>query len=801
MTCFSSFNYPTGQPPTPTRTPTSATFDSFSFQTPKQDTSFFDSWSTPNPTVASPNLFRTPSHFVLTSAVKGPSTSSGHKRPLSGQDFDFDTASHIHPFSSDLNSLLPSADTSQCLPSPSEPPSALLAAGAFSSIGNSGLEFKPSTVRQDSNSMQTPPPTSSSASRRQVQQAQVAKVAKESTTNGSRKLSGCFAQTDFSCGEGPTSLVETTPQQFPSLQFSPEIFGFQTSGPATAPVYPQQKLIWDSTHSLDDTSTTFLSHNNMFEMIGNKPTDSFISEEPRSREAEAPISLSFCANEMENLGLEVQSRSIDARPLKASRPSRTSKHTPAAVNLGNNSVNPSLLFSSPGRLPTGSTFSSTQAKESLQPYAHQVRDARIEREIRSSRKAKRRRGPDEDSPAVAAALQTLREDCLPRSNRSITDNVMAQDLENRPRRESSPSSTGRGRRTPVRGSNQRTIRQESSVRQTRKQTSVAFVIDANGRAKAEAISATSTSQATSDVDMEEGVRSDESESEDSEDSAIQLPTSQIRRSTVPSERHNPNIQRRFAASSKSHSQKSSDASRFSTATTTNSVQRIKSKTLPSASGDVYIYDNDRAEVQSEGDSVVNLEEDRGDAQTELRKVLKQRSHNPATKEIRRGDSRLGTGSRSTLSSTRRATASSLTFDPAWMAGPSGSQDVYYDNSSTTITDPELTSPSTDHESQINERTRCICHVADGDNQAMVLWLVDYILSNPTLLTWTSKSCRKYLHISCIGLDSHKLPKVYHCVFCTGQTPKDRDGRVRVPAKVGSNTSNSALETRSKHRRR
>ena len=629
---------------------------------------------------------------------------------------------------------------------------------------------------------------------------------KESTTSERGRSTPDFAQIDSKCGEGPTSLVETTPQQFPSLQFSPEIYGFQMSGPATAPVYPQQKLFWDSTNALDDNSTTFMSHNNIFKITSHKPSNSFISEEPHSEEVEAPISLSFCANEMENLGLEVQTRPTNARPLKASRSSKPSKHTPSVANLSNNSVNPSLLLSSPGRLPAGSTFSSVHASQSLQPYAHQVRDARIEREMRSTRKAKRRKGPEEDSPAVAAALQTLREDRFPKNKRSLTDSVIAQGLENKSRRDFSPSpSTSQGRRTPVKRPSEHNIRRESTIRQTKKQTSVTFVIDANGRAKAEAIGSINTTLELSDVDMNEGTGSDESDSEDSEGSAsMQMPTSQVRLSNVPSERHIPNVSKRFAASSKSHSQKSSDASRFSTATTTNSVRRVqpaKSKTLPSISGDVYIYDNDRAEVQSEGDTVVDSEEDRGDAQTELRKVLKQRSHNPGTKEVQRGNSRFGTDSRTTVPSTRRATASSLTFDPTWMAGPSGSQDAYYDNSPTTITDPELTSPSTDHESQINERIRCICHIADGDNQPMIKWLVNYVLLHSGSLTKGSKSCRKYLHISCVGLNRHKLPKVYHCVFCTGQTPKSRDGHVRVPAKVGSNGSSTALEKRSKHRRR
>jgi hypothetical protein len=43
-----------------------------------------------------------------------------------------------------------------------------------------------------------------------------------------------------------------------------------------------------------------------------------------------------------------------------------------------------------------------------------------------------------------------------------------------------------------------------------------------------------------------------------------------------------------------------------------------------------------------------------------------------------------------------------------------------------------------------------------------------------------ESCNKWLHMACVGLSPQNLPPVFVCVFCTGQTPVARGGRVRGP---------------------
>lgn len=80
----------------------------------------------------------------------------------------------------------------------------------------------------------------------------------------------------------------------------------------------------------------------------------------------------------------------------------------------------------------------------------------------------------------------------------------------------------------------------------------------------------------------------------------------------------------------------------------------------------------------------------------------------------------------------------------------------------------LTTPSTDRSSLSSDSTRCVCHATD-EGQPMV----------------QCESCNKWLHMGCLGLKPSTLPPVYVCIFCTGQTPLARGGRVRGPVPFDS----------------
>jgi hypothetical protein len=75
----------------------------------------------------------------------------------------------------------------------------------------------------------------------------------------------------------------------------------------------------------------------------------------------------------------------------------------------------------------------------------------------------------------------------------------------------------------------------------------------------------------------------------------------------------------------------------------------------------------------------------------------------------------------------------------------------------------LTTPSTDRSSISSESTRCVCNGIDN-GQPMI----------------QCESCTNWLHMGCCGLNGSNIPPVYVCVFCTGQTPVARGGRIRGP---------------------
>jgi hypothetical protein len=87
----------------------------------------------------------------------------------------------------------------------------------------------------------------------------------------------------------------------------------------------------------------------------------------------------------------------------------------------------------------------------------------------------------------------------------------------------------------------------------------------------------------------------------------------------------------------------------------------------------------------------------------------------------------------------------------------------------------LTTPSTDRSSISSESTRCVCNRHD-DGQPMV----------------QCESCKNWLHMICVGLNTANLPPVYVCVFCTGQTPVARGGRVRGPVPFDSPPTHKSM---------
>ena len=731
MAILPSFSYPGGEPPTPTKTPTSPNFFLDSFQTPKQDSRFhgsFSPWSPAFAAAASPN-FKTPTHLSFTTPTKSPT------KPSIGKNTGAKEVSNAESHSPNISHPLPLVEPSiQRSPSPSISPAA-----EAKRRRHNGTEFSitplKTTFEQEAGqsmnsagSMQTPPPTSTSASRRKSQQTQVTRLAKESAEKERRMSFPALSKADSM--DNPISQVEESPQHYSTLQFSPEGFGYPTSGPATAPVYPQHKLFWDPEQGGDTMNVDFPMDDTFTTNFGlQKNLDSFVSGHEGS-------GITFPTSPAFNI---LGTGCDNSTPFASSAEADVATHKTASIIMSRkqsrgNGVDPSLLFSSPGRASEASNMPGTSQKiqdDNLLPYAHQLRDAQMELEMQMSRKPKRKRGAETDSPAVKAALQTLRDDQAG-VTRDLTDDIIPFSATQRP---SSRTSSGLARETPVAGRS--ALHKHRSKGQLQvsgnelprhKRTSVTLTIDATGRAKTETKLLADNSKPSRDhieVDSEEESDSTSSSSND------EMVMSQTQSFAYPAKQkpRQPKLGR-FTHNSHSHSQKSSYASTLGSTNVTRTGSDVNSRPpssnlfVPSGARSqhsrVSFNDPSRDEGESEAETIIDSEDDKGDAQSALKKVLQSR-------QKQTGKRSLGSNSKHPPIEQRYAYPSHNAPSHPYYATESftpsrnGYHQSYQNTSPTTITDPDLATPSSGRSNLSSDSVRCLCRTSDDDGQLMIQW--------------------------------------------------------------------------------
>ena len=733
-----SFSYPSGEPPTPIKTPTSATFAQSPFQTPKLESSFYDprvTWNTSDPWATSPEFLKTPKCQSFQTPTKSPTLSQKRKQSFQGQDLEAQIASHVHHLLPNPNSPLPPVESAHQLSSSakkvghrtSEPTLRL----------DTSLDKDSTTSMRSASSMQTPPPTSTSASKRKAQQAQVAKLVQESAAKGRRLSSPNFAKQD-NVGVS-TSQAETSPNLFPGLQFSPEVFGdFSITGPATAPVYPQHKLFWDTEQNTDGMNIDFPTDDTFaFDMGTQKTLDPFVSTFDQTAVTHASIQ-DFGTSTIDVMGLPMSTTTTSAHDTSFIS---TSGRTEKQPSFGN-AVNPSLLFSSPSQAPKPIDLPQLQVSksENLQPYAHQIRDAQLEKEFESTRRPKRRRGPEADSPAVKAALKALRDS---KSESSGSEQIIRDDVDlpgSSPRKSrvsSGPSESHAHRRSsPTKQRSRSQVYPLSSYRQPRRKSALTFTIDKNGRAKTETRFIDEDGGPTSENQMDvDSTSQDNSESvsssSDSEDAGMAM--SQRQSFSFPAQKPKQPKLGRFVANPKGHSQKSSYASTFASSSTSNSLpagnsskRRVISEAALPLTTRIQLNTNHFDFIPSSAtaselpncidrdmDSDAEGEDAKGDAQSELKKIIQKRTQIKPTKQLQRSGSERRFGTQYQAYPTY-----GTQIHPYPTGGYGRGQNTNTDVSPTTITDPDFTTPST---TRTTDSTRCVCHVTDTDDELMILW--------------------------------------------------------------------------------
>lgn len=532
-------------------------------------------------------------------------------------------------------------------------------------------------------------------------------------------------------GEASFPHAEESPNHFASLQFSPDGFEYPMSGPATAPVYPQHKLFWNPDESGDSMNPDFTMDDTFTAFGIQKNSDPF-------GPSHIGGGISFPTSPAFNL---LGTSAEDVAPYTSSNQTESPTATASSATMARKPslrkvVNPSLLFSSPGRTAEASNMppiSQEIQDDNLLPYAHQLRDAQMEMELQMSRKPKRKRGPETDSPAVEAALQTLRDDRV--GIRSDIAEDLNPSLANR--QPSSRNSSGRPKsntgvgQLPVRKQRSKSrLHVAENPSQQKKRASVTFTIDANGRAKTETkILPADTSQR---MEVDSDLESDGSSSSSNDEMSM----SQTQSFAYPQKHKQPKLGR-FTHNSQSHSQKSSYASTLGSGNNAgNNARTVSESTSRRPSSNLFIQSNSKSnnprpafngraegDVESEAETVIDSEDDKGDAQSALKKVLQSRQKS-GSKQI------MHSGTKNAYAAQPRGyLPQNVPPNPYYMTESltptRGYHDPYSNISPTTITDPDLATPSTGRSNISNDSVRCLCQSSEDDGQLMIQWYVDH----------------------------------------------------------------------------
>jgi hypothetical protein len=532
--------------------------------------------------------------------------------------------------------------------------------------------------------------------------------------------------------ETPSRVVQASPQLFPALQFSPDLLQPQFSGPASASAYPQQRLFWDPNSadaSGNDIAAQYqdpfgapqsdfmapfvpspaMSHG--FENTNIIPDAAYALPSSQSSQVTVPASPYFSGTTFPT--------SFTASP----RPP-----APAAED-------PSLFLSSPARRfgPPPQSYNSTNlaTRVERQPYHHQIEESKREEEIERTKKAKPQRssGPVQSSNSLRRPASPNIEG-RPGLKRSLTDSGAGQ-ASFHLRQQSQVSfaesvsvadgvtrrlSRG-GRSSPLKRLS-RTSWQSSSERPaSRQRTSLTFTIDKDGRAKTLVTPVPETID--SHMNLEEDSSASDADSLDAAD--FDIARSQHNSFAYPEDEplHQAYTTSR---SERNHSKNSSYSSTMTSSNSTYHSSRTSSN-LGSARPRSNRIDNalvrtgqpqagqsrnSLAKVDHADKSFLDDDSDdeRGDAQHALRAVLKDR---PRSTSIHAGLAKRRSGP-----------------PPQFHSSPPLQENRYgvFNASPTTITDPDLATPSTDRESYAsNNSTRCICNSSSPNGQYMIQWYV------------------------------------------------------------------------------
>ncbi|KPI43709.1 uncharacterized protein AB675_6474 [Cyphellophora attinorum] len=441
--------------------------------------------------------------------------------------------------------------------------------------------------------------------------------------------------------ETPSRIMQQpSPNLFPSLQFSPDIFAGSPYGPAAAPMYPQQRLFWDPSMGMED-STSMAQYAEPFAV-----TQSDFSASFGSTATVVPPFAPSPILQQDQYYLPPTTTSMPPTYVDGSAfpaPFHTSPRAPPPRE-----DNPSMFLSSPAR-----RFGNDQNRGVK-------KRARGEEELQESRAR---------APSITrSVMEALRRPVSPVKaerpglKRSLTHSgVNARGPHNRQQSHVSfldSISNASGSSNRSRNGRASPLKSMLNVRQPPKRTSLSLAIDENGVA---------TTVITKVDDHDDMDLDDESDA-----------------SSVISSRDGADFQD-LRSQPSSFYVDNNDFIQSSAQLSTVKASRMRPGT-GSSSGP-------------------------GDAAQAVRALIDDRA-------------RSGSGHGSSLDSGQSAQFNSSPPVPQGNFG-------HFNASPTTITDPDLATPSTDRGSQISHgSTRCVCGTSPEDPGLMLQWYVFSALSRP-----------------------------------------------------------------------
>lgn len=474
--------------------------------------------------------------------------------------------------------------------------------------------------------------------------------------------------------ETPSRVMQASPNMFPTLQFSPDLFSMQSMGPATAPIYPQQRLFWEQPGQNQSNSPA-----DQFNMPYQESFDASFHSSSTIVPNYSPV-----ASQDSNFDLPQQPSPagpfLDATAFPM--PFQTSPRPPPPTV-----ENPTQFLSSPARRFGGSDVplntSYKRPARDVPAYHHQIEESRRERESekRRTKNAAKRADAELIMSSVRRALspsKTFR----PSLKRSQTHSGVANlQLHRRSSRVSlndsasassaaSAESGRNGRSSPLKSIRQMSGSSISKSRPSQKaRRAVSLAIDENGVAKTVL---QELPESDTEMDMDEDSQSVISSADEGDFNAIRSQNTSFRfdddDTSLQVPRHTTKVSGRHSDTGRS----------------------------TSGSRTISLGSNDRRTVMPAG---------RGDAQKALKAIMEDRS---------RSVSAAGGYSSS------RQSDSSVQFH----SSPPMQQNQFGElsGSPTTITDPDLATPSTDQDSYGGlNATRCICNSISLDGSPMIQW--------------------------------------------------------------------------------